>query len=198
MSHPKEEQTFVLVKPEGVRRGLIGEIISRFEGRGMKVIAMAMIDPSEEQIDGHYPQDEEWIKRLGEKTLKSYDKYGFNATEELGTDDPLEIGKMVRSWLVAHMSSTPLVKMVVKGPHAVDMVRKICGDTLPSEAELGTIRGDYSADSPAAANLEKRPIMNLVHASEDAEEAAHEIDHWFSPDELYDYQRVREALEGSQ
>ncbi len=195
MSHPKEEKTFVMIKPEGVRRGLIGEIIARFERRGLKVVGLEMFHPTEEQIDGHYPKDEEWIQRLGEKSLKSYRKYDFDPVDELGTEDPLEIGKMVRRWLVDYMSSAPLVKMAVQGQHAIEMVRKICGPTLPSEASVGTIRGDFSIDSPAAANLEKRPIMNLVHASEDAEEAEHELQYWFAPEDLHLYQYAREKLE---
>ena len=88
------------------------------------------------------------------------------------------------------MVSAPLVRMVVEGVHAVDMVRKICGNTLPYLADMGTIRGDYSADSPAVANMEKRAVMNMVHASETASEAKHEIKHWFGNRKVvFDYKR---------
>ena len=102
---------------------------------------------------------------------------------------------MVRVWLVDYMTSAPLVKMVVQGIHAVDMVRKIAGVTMPYLAEMGTIRGDYSADSPAAANKDKRAVHNIVHASETAEEAAHEIAHWFNPSEVHGYKRTDEDLQ---
>jgi len=186
----KEERTYVMVKPDGVKKGLIGEIIRRFEQRDLKIVALEMFQPTREQIDEHYPKEEAWIRRLGQKTLGTYEKYGIDAKENLGTADDLEIGQMVRKWLVDYMVSAPLVRMVVEGIHAVDMVRKICGATLPSMADMGTIRGDYSADSPAVANAEKRAIMNLVHASETPEEAQHEIKHWFGDREvIFPYKR---------
>jgi len=186
----KKERTYVMIKPDGVRKGLIGEIIRRFEQRDLKVVALEMFMPTTQQIDEHYPKDETWIARLGQKTLGTYEKYGVDAKEALGTDNDLEIGKMVRGWLVDYMTSAPLVRMVIEGIHSVDMVRKICGVTLPSLADMGTIRGDFSADSPAVANSEKRAVMNLVHASETPEEAEHEIKHWFGDREvIFDYKR---------
>jgi nucleoside-diphosphate kinase len=190
--NPKSERTYVMVKPDGVKRGLTGEIIRRFEQRGLKVVALAMAKPSYEQIDNHYPKSEAWIKRVGEKTLTTYAKYGYDAQKELGTTDAETIGKMVRKWLIDFMTSAPLVKMVVEGVHAIDMVRKLAGETMPSAAAVGTIRGDYSVDSAAAANKEKRAVMNIVHASETQEEATHEIAHWFKPEDIYDYARAEE------
>lgn len=189
MQNPKEEKTFVLVKPDGVRKGLIGEIIGRFEQRDLKVVALEMFQPTHDQIDNHYPKDEGWITRIGEKTLKTYQKYGYDPMEDFGTDDPAKIGPEVRKWVIDYMASAPLVRMVVQGIHAVDMVRKICGPTMPYEADMGTIRGDFSNDSPALANAEKRAVMNLIHASETAEEAAHEIKHWFGDFTPFEYKR---------
>ncbi len=189
MKHLKEEKTFVLIKPDGVQKGLIGEIIKRFEQRDLKIVALEMFQPTMEQIDEHYPRDPAWVMRLGEKSLGTYQKYNIDPKPILGTLNPAEIGKMVRTWIVDYMSSAPLVRMVVQGLHAVDMVRKIAGSTLPYQADMGTIRGDFSNDSPALANSEKRAVMNLVHASETAEEARHEIAHWFGDFEVYHYRR---------
>lgn len=186
----KKERTYVMIKPDGVKKGLIGEIIRRFEQRDLKVVALEMFKPTKEQINDHYPKDEAWVRRLGQKTLTTYNKYGIDAKKELGTDDDFELGKMVRGWVIDYMISAPLVRMVVEGVHAVDMVRKICGATIPSMADMGTIRGDYSADSPAVANTEHRAVMNLVHASETPQEAEHEIEHWFGKREvIFDYSR---------
>jgi nucleoside-diphosphate kinase len=182
MYNPKEEITFVMVKPDGVQKGLIGEIIRRFEQRDLKVVAIEMFQPTTEQIDNHYPKDEAWITRLGTKTLVTYEKYNQDPIADYNTNDPAVIGPMVRSWIIDYMTSAPLVRMVVQGVHAVDMVRKIVGPTLPYAAEMGTIRGDYSIDSPLVANKEKRAVMNLIHASETPDEAKHEIEHWFGKD----------------
>lgn len=187
---PKEEKTFVMIKPDGVRKGLVGEIIKRFEQRDLKVVALDMFQPTFEQMDNHYPKDEAWITRLGEKTTGTYEKYGFDLEADFESTDKLSIGNEVRGWLIEYMISAPLVRMVIQGVHAIDMVRKIIGPTMPYQADMGTIRGDFSADSPALANKEKRAIMNLAHASETPEEAAHEIEHWFGKDAvIYDYKR---------
>ena len=179
MIHPKEEKTFVLVKPDGVRKGLIGEVIKRFEQRDLKIIALEMVQPTRAEMDKHYPKDEKWLSRIGEKTTATYTKYGYDVKKDFGTTEFLKIGKEVRTWLIDFMISAPMVKMVVQGVHAVDMVRKIVGPTMPYLAEMGPIRGDFSADSAISANMEKRAVYNLIHASETPEEAKHEIEHWF-------------------
>lgn len=194
-NHPREEITFLMVKPDAVKRGLTGEIIRRIERVGLKVISLRMIRPSVRQVDDHYPKDPKWITRLGEKTLATYEKYGYDAKKELGTDQAARIGPMVRRWLVDFMTSGPVVALAIKGVHAVTMVRKLAGHTMPSEAELGTIRGDFSVDSAAAANRDQRAVFNLVHASETQDEARHEIEHWFGKKEpLFDYERSDEMV----
>jgi len=185
----KEERTFLMAKPDAVRKGLIGEIIRRIEQRDLKIVAIEMFEPTAEQIDGHYPKDDAWVRRLGQKSLAVYEKYDIDPVEFLGTNDDIEIGKMVRRWIIDFMTSAPLVRIVIQGVHAVDMVRKIVGPTMPSDADMGTIRGDFSIDSAALANSEKRSVCNLVHASETAEEAEHEIKFWFGKKPIFEYRR---------
>jgi len=188
----KQEKTCVLIKPDGVKRGLIGEIIGRIEQRGLKIVGLKLIWASKEQVDKHYPKDEQYIRQLGEKTLENYKTYRLDPQKELGTEDALKIGKMVRGWLIDYLASGPMVKMVVEGVHAIAMVRKIVGNTMPSQAEVGTIRGDFSVDDASIANREKRPIYNIIHASGNEKEAKHEVALWFSSGEIYDYKRAGE------
>lgn len=178
-----------MLKPDGVRKGLVGEVIRRFEQRDLKIVALDMFQPSHDQVDNHYPKNEEWVTRLGTKTLATYEKYGYDAIADFGTTDAAKIGPEVRKWVIDYMISAPLVKMVVQGIHAVDVVRKIAGETMPYKAEMGTIRGDFSIDSPALANKEKRAVMNILHCSETPEEAEHEIKHWFGDAKIYSYKR---------
>ena len=192
--HPRYERTLIIIKPDAVRRGLMGEIISRIETRGLKIIAMRMEHPTREQIDKHYPSDETWISRLGEKTLATYEEYGWDAQEELGTVETLKIGKMVRGWTIDFLSSGPVVKMVVEGVHARAMIRKLMGATMPSLADIGSIRGDYSVDSAAVANRDRRAVRNLVHASETEEEFDNEFALWFSDDEVHEYERNDDGI----
>lgn len=193
MSHPKEEKTILIIKPDGVKRGLVGEILKRIEQRGLKIIALQMFKASKKEMDKHYPKDKAWIKRLGEKAMKNY-KNRREAKRILNTDDPLEVGKRTRSWLLDYVTSGPIVKVAIKGIHAIDMVRKLIGPTFPSEAEMGTIRGDYSVDSAFAANHDQRAIHNIVHASETKKEVKHELKFWFSSKEIHDYKRAEEEI----
>lgn len=191
---PQEEKTVVLIKPDGVKRGLIGEVIRRFESRGLKIISLKMITASREHAHSHYPNTEEWLRGMGNKTLENYKQYGKDPVKEIGTDDALEIGKMVAQWNVDFLTSGPMIAMVVQGIHAVDMVRKIVGKTVPAMAEMGTIRGDFSVDSPTLANVGKRALRNIVHASQDQSEAAHELEHWFKEEEIHEYKRAEEDI----
>lgn len=192
--HPKEEKTVVLVKPDGVKRGLVGEVIRRIEMRGLKIIALKMVVVGREHAFKHYPNAEEHIRGMGEKTLATYAQYGIDAVSELGTADPLEIGTKVQNWNTEFLSSGPVVAMVVQGIHAIDMVRKIVGKTMPFQAEMGTVRGDYSVDSPVLANLGKRAVHNIVHASGNPGEAENELSLWFSPEEIHAYTRAEEEI----
>lgn len=189
------EQTFVLIKPDGVKRALVGDLIHRFERMGLKIAAMKMVWPKEDLLIRHYKSDDEdTLKRWGEKTLKTYTKYGRNALKDLGTEDPLELGKMVRGWLFDYVSSGPMVAMILEGRHAVENVVNLAGPTMPVNAPSGSIRGDYSTDSAAYANDEKRGVMNLVHISASLEEANFEKTLWFSPEEIFEYKRAEEFI----
>jgi len=184
------EKTLVLVKPDAVQRGLVGDIIGRFEKAGLKIIATKMVTPDKELAEKHYPNDRrEFIEGMGHKTLGSYKEGGVDPIENLGTDDPHAIGLMVHQWLVDFLVSGPVIALVLEGDDAIQQVRDIAGHTIPVLAASGTIRGDHSDDSPVKANAEKRAIHNLVHASGDRTEAEFEINLWFTPEELHTYEK---------
>jgi nucleoside-diphosphate kinase len=189
------QRTLVLVKPDGVQRGIVGDIIHRFEKAGLKIVGMKMVWVNKALIDQHYPDSRtEFLKGMGEKTLKSYKEYGKDPKKELGTDDPHEIGKIINNWNKSFLTSGPVMAMVLEGNHAIDNVRRLVGATLPTFAAPGTIRGDYSVDSPVLANEKKRTVKNLIHASGEPEEAKYEIDLWFTPEEIHSYKRADEDV----
>jgi len=184
-----------MIKPDGVKRGIVGDIISRFERAGLKVVAMKMILATDEQIERHYPvSDEAWAARIGKKNIESFVNLGIDAKEVMGTSDELAVGKTVIGALKSYMTSGPVIPMIIEGPQSVVMVRKIVGATLPIEADLGTIRGDYSVDSPIVANAEGRPMHNIIHASGSVEEAEAEIAVWFEKEEIKIYERVSDNI----
>lgn len=193
MKEIKQERTLVLLKPDGVLRGLTGEVLSRLERRGLKIVALKMVGVDKAHLENHFPKDEAWATRLGKKTMKTYEEYKLDPKKDFGSDKPEEIGPKVKGFLFDYMTSGPIVAAVIEGVHAIDMVRKAAGDTLPVFADPGTIRGDFSVDSPAIANVEGRGVKNIMHASETPAEAENEIKLWF-PDksELHDYKRSDE------
>jgi nucleoside-diphosphate kinase len=194
--HPvKFQQTFCMIKPDGVMRGLIGDILHRIEKAGLKIVAIKMVRADREMIRKHYPMsDEAWVYRLGEKSLSGFDTLDITALEILGTEDRAQLGKNVTENLLAYLTSGPVVCLVVEGIQAIDMVRKLAGHTLPFKADVGTIRGDYSVDNPAVANAENRSIHNLFHASENQEEATNEIKLWFGDEHMHSYARSDEEV----
>ncbi len=188
------DQTLIIIKPDAIQRGIIGDIIMRFEKVGLKIIGAKLFKPSLELLSQHYPKDRaEFITGMGHKTLDNYKELNINPHDHFGHNDPHKIGLEVQKWLVDFMASAPVLAIVLEGPHAIEVVRKIRGHTLPLKAQPGTITGDYSFDSSSLANNDLRPIRNLVHASGSAEEAKFEIDLWFSKDELFDYGTVHQS-----
>lgn len=194
MQNARHERTLIFLKPDGVQRGLVGEVIRRFERVGLRIAGLKMVRASAALLERHYPSDEGFLRTIGGKTREAFEAAGLDVHKETGTDDPVAIGRQVRRWLVEFVASGPVVAFVLEGTHAVAVARKLVGDTLPFRAAPGTIRGDFSADSPTVANLQKRPVRNLVHASGTAEEAAAEISLWFASGDLHEYERIDGAL----
>ncbi len=161
------QRTLVLFKPDTVQRGLVGEILTRFERVGLKIVATKMIAPDKEHYHKHYEEIGQMITRRGE--------HAFDVTLQM-------------------MVQGPVIAMVFEGVEAVALVRKLVGATEPKAAEPGTIRGDYSHMSFGYADSEGKGIPNLIHASGDINDAKQEISHWFSEDEMYDYQALHEKF----
>ncbi len=161
------ERTLVLFKPDAVQRGVVGEILTRFERVGLKIVGTKMVSPDKNHYHKHYEEIGQMITRRGEET--------FNITLDL-------------------MTTGPVIAMVFEGVEAVQLVRKLVGPTEPKSAAPGTIRGDYSHMSFVYADAEHKGIPNLIHASGDDAEAAKEVAHWFTEDELYDYTALNERF----
>lgn len=190
MKHFKDERTLVIVKPDGIQRSLVGEIIKRYERIGLKLVGMKMFVPTREMVEAHYTLDPEWRRITGEKTIKGY----LDKGQVPPSHDPLEITGRLLKKLSAYMVSGPVIAMVWQGAHAVKIVRKITGGTEPLTTDVGTIRGDFVLDSYEMSDKDGRCIRNLIHASGSVKEAEGEIAHWFRPKEIFDYTHVAEAI----
>ncbi|MCS7201130.1 MAG: nucleoside-diphosphate kinase [Patescibacteria group bacterium] len=180
------ERTLVLIKPDGVERKLVGEIIGRFERAGLKIIGLGVVRAKRSTLEKHYPNKKDWVENLGNNLLKTAQEFNIKVDlkKDYGVNNTYELGQKIREWLIDFMLSGPIVKIALEGENAINAVRKIVGKTVPLLAEPGTIRGDFATDSPLLANLEKRPIKNLVHASGNSEEAIKELYLWFKESEL--------------
>ena len=190
MSHPNKERTLIIIKPDGVQRNLIGEIIKRYERVGLKLVAMKMMVSTPDHIEQHYTLDPEWRRITGEKTIASYIKKG----EIPWTTDPLEVTTVLLNTLKKFMVSGPVIAMVWEGMHATEIGRKVTGGTEPRSSDVGSIRGDFVMDSYLMADTDKRAIRNLLHASCSAREAEMEIAHWFKKEEITDYRLVQDEI----
>lgn len=187
--HPHQERSLVLLKTDAVQRSLVGEIIKRFEQRGLKIAAMKLAMPTEKQLLDHYNKDEAWFLRKGEGVVKDLEAQGRPIEKEA-----VEYGRDIILTIVRYMTESPVVALVLEGNKAVDVVTKTVGTTEPTSADVGTIRGDYTIDSFSHATLENRAVKNLIHCSESVEEAEREIKLWFKEDEVHDYVTAQERI----
>ncbi len=186
----KRERTLVIIKPDGIQRSLIGEVIKRLERVGLKLVASKFLIPKKEVVEKHYTVDPNWKRNVGEKSMAAYEKQG----KEPPLKDSVEMGNFVLDKLIKYFSSGPVMAMVWEGAHSVAIVRKLVGGTEPRTSDVGTIRGDFVHDSYEISDVDGRAVRNVVHASGSFEEANKEIPVWFGENELIDYRLIQEAI----
>ncbi len=186
----QQERSLILIKPDGVQRRLIGEIIGRFERAGLKSTAMKLVLPTAEQATEHYPSTNEWFVNVGKKFFKEELARG----EEVAEEKFIEAAQKVKDGLVKFITAGPIVAMVWQGNHSVAVCRKLIGGTEPTTSDVGTIRGDFTIDSYSLANNDGRAVRNLVHGSESPAEAERELQVWFDKNDICNYKVVDEVL----
>ncbi len=187
----KQEQTFVILKPDTIQRSLIGEIVNRIERTGLKLVALKMLVADEKRLTDHYGKTNEWYLEKGTKRVRLMQEAG--KTVDAGRP-PIEYGKDIIRGVIRYMRSSPVVAMVWEGNQAVAVVRKIVGTTDPTTSDVGTIRGDYQIDSYTLSDAEQRGIRNILHCSDQPSEAQREIGIWFTSEELHQYRHINEAI----
>ncbi len=186
-AHPKKEQSFVIIKPDGVQRSLTGEIIRRFERTGLKLVSMRFAMADEKKLWEHYGKDDAWFLKKGTKIVEDKKAAGLSADKE-----PIEYGKDIIRQLIKFMTAGPVVMMVWEGNQAAGVVKKLVGETEPATSDVGTIRGDLTIDSYQIAAIDDRAVRNLIHCSDSAEEAKREIALWIAPEDLISYRFIQE------
>lgn len=187
--HPKKERTFVIVKPDGVQRSLLGEIIKRYERTGLKLVGVKFWLADEATFWKHYNKADEWFLKKGTKIVEDKKAAGLPVEKE-----PIEYGKDIIRQLVKFMTAGPVLMMVWEGNQAVAVVTKITGTTEPATSDVGTIRGDFTVDSYGISAVDDRAVRNLIHCSDSVSEAEREIGLWFKPEELVNYRLMAEEM----
>lgn len=191
--HPKKERTFVILKPDTIQRGLVGEIIKRFEQIGLKIVAMKMHRADEDKLWKHYNKDDAWFLRKGEKIVENRKGLGLPIEKEA-----IEYGRDIIGVVVKYMRAGPVVSLVLEGNNAANVVKRLVGGTEPSTADSGTIRGDFAIDSYYLCDVDgSRGLRNLVHCTDVADgegAAAREIGIWFTEEEIMNYRHIAEAM----
>lgn len=183
------ERTLVLLKPETVQRGLMGDIIGRFEAKGLKIKAMKMVWPSQEQAAEHYAWSEEEKIASGNRTIEARQQKGLPVDQT-----NIEYAESTQQKLRKHISAGPIIAMVIGGAHAIDHVRKIRGSANSLQADIGSITADLTVDSYAFADEVERANRSLVHASSSIDEAEREIPIWFREEEIFEYDLAIEMV----
>lgn len=189
MDHPKYERTFILIKPDGVQRSLVGEIIKRIERTGLKMVGLKMFVPTREQALEHYRKDDEWCQVKGEVIVENMKAAGLTPEKPA-----IEYGRDIIEANCDLITAGPCIAMVWEGNQSVGVVKKIVGSTEPTTSDVGTIRGDLTIDSYPMANNDNRAVRNLVHCSDETGEAKREISLWFSDEELVNYKLIAERM----
>ena len=161
------QRTLIIFKPDAVQRGIVGEILSRFERVGLKIVATKMVNPDKDKYYHHYEGISKMISRRGQQAF---------------------------DWTVSFMTSGPVIAMVLEGVEAIPVVRKMVGSTEPMAADMGTIRGDYAHVSFGYADARNEGVANLIHASGNPEEAEQEVSYWFAPEEIQIYKTLAERF----
>lgn len=179
----------VLIKPDGVQRSLLGEIIKRIERTGLKFTAFKLLVPNREQLVSHYNKKEDWFIAKGNRVVEDRKAHGMPVEKEA-----IEYGKEIIDLIVNFMTAGPVLAFVVQGNEAVAVVKKLTGATEPKTSDVGTIRGDYTVDSYDHSSVQNRAVRNLLHCSESPEEAEREIAVWFKPDEIVKYKHLQEKM----
>lgn len=186
----QKERSLVLIKPDGVQRSLVGELIKRYESVGFKLIGMKFLIPTTDQVEKHYLINDKWLELTGKKFINSYLQNGLKSP----FDNPIKAGMTVLESLKKYLTSGPVIAIVWQGNEVVKIIRKITGTTEPTTSDVGTIRGDLTLDSYKLADMNNRAVRNLIHASGTTEEAEKEIEIWFNQKELIDYRLVQETI----
>lgn len=180
------EKTLVLLKHDSVCRGLVGKIITRFEETGLKITAMKMIWPDEKLAKNHYFLDAQWAQNVFDKTKVGYEK----DNKPFPYKDAMQLGEQIQRWNMNFLREGPVIAIVIEGPHAIEIVRKMVGSTEPRSSPPGTIRGDFAMiESYAIADKQGRVLRNLIHASDSWDSANREIALWFQSNEIHSYSK---------
>ena len=190
MLEKNKEKTLLIFKPDVLQRQIVGEIISRFERKGFKIVGMKMLVPSRELIGKHYIDDPKYLIETGDNAKKGAEARG----EDTSNWDSLERGKWIRESNINYLTCGPVIAMVLQGFGVIAGVRKMLGSTSPADGDVGTIRADFSLDSFALADEQGRVTRSMIHASDSVENAQREIGLWFNATEISEYETAAEKI----
>lgn len=174
----EKEKCLILLKPDCIRKKLIGKVIDMIENLGLDIVNIRMLLPDKETISRHYPDNKEWVESLGNKKIERF------RSENIFCDaSSYSIGLEVRERLINKLQGKPFIAMIIEGFNSISTLRKLAGNTEPLKAEIGSIRGKFSTDSYVVADFFDRSVENIVHVSDCTESAKREINIWFPEEE---------------
>ncbi len=185
----EDQRTLVIIKPDGIQRSLVGEIIQRFERVGLKLVGFKLLVPTRDQVFEHYNKDDAWFLRKGTGIVA--DRTANNLPIE---KEAMEYGREIIGALATYMTCGPVLALVIQGNYSIATVKKLTGATESTTSDVGTIRGDFTNETYEHCAVTNRAIRNLLHCSENVEDAEREIKVWFKPEEIINYRLIQEQI----
>ncbi len=189
MPHPKKERTLIILKIDAIQRSLVGDILSRIERTGLKFVAFKFVVPTADQCSKHYNKDDAWFLKKGTRTIEERTKRNLPIEKEA-----IDYGKDIIQLLVNYFTCGPALAVVIEGNQSIGIVKKLVGGTEPTTCDVGTIRGDLTIDSYGLSDRDTRAVRNLIHCSDNSDDAEREIKLWFDEKEIINYRLVQEQI----
>ncbi|MFA6096573.1 MAG: nucleoside-diphosphate kinase [Candidatus Paceibacterota bacterium] len=187
--HPKKERTLVIIKPDGIQRSLVGDIIGRLERVGLKFVAFKFVIPKEDQCWAHYNKNDAWFQIKGERQVNERKELGLKVEKSA-----IEYGKDILRANIDFFMSGPVLVILLEGNQAVGITKKLVGGTEPLTSDVGTIRGDLTLDSYSVAGIDGRAVRNLIHCSDSPIEAERESKIWLKDGDVIEYRLVQDQI----
>lgn len=175
-----QEQTLVIIKPDGMQAGLAPSIEGILQANKLEIVEKRIGIATRTIVERHLEYDPQYTITIGEKVLSLCNANHIDPeTTFFAGLEPVQVGEVFKELIIESLTSDKTMAMVLSGDEAITRTKKLCGSTFPADAAKDSIRGMFGTDSFIKCIAEKRAPNNIVHAAGDPTEAKHQLNLWF-------------------